>query len=73
MLKVQTLVIEYDGEKPPFTSFGEKVNGMQIVAMSMRNELENATNLEEKLDALKRKINAYEYENGIKFELSNAE
>lgn len=73
MPKVQTLVIEYDGEKPPFTSFGEKVNGMQIIAMSLRNELESATDLEEKLEAIQEKISAWEYENGIKFELSNAD
>lgn len=64
MPKYQTIVIEYDDEQPPFRSFGEKVNGMQIVSMSLNNALEEVTKLEVKVDILQDELKAWEYENG---------
>lgn len=64
MPKYQTIVIEYDDEQPPFRSFGQKVAGMEIVAMSLNHALEENTRLEAKVELLEEKIKEWEYENG---------
>ena len=52
MKKYQTLVIEYEGEVPPFTGFGEKIAGCEIVTMSTCNEIYRGEKLEEKIEEL---------------------
>lgn len=64
MPKYQTIVIEYDDEQPPFRSFGNKVNGMEIVAMSLNHALEENTRLEARVEFLESEIKSWEYENG---------
>tara|TARA_R110001606_G_scaffold272145_2_gene420669 strand:+ start:522 stop:716 length:195 start_codon:yes stop_codon:yes gene_type:complete len=64
MPRYQTIVIEYDDEQPPFRSFGDKVNGMQIVAMSLNHALDENTQLEAKVELLETEIKSWEYDNG---------
>lgn len=49
MPNYQTIVIQYDGDEAPFLVSGQKVNDMKIIAISMKDEIKNNINLEEKL------------------------
>jgi len=52
MKKYLTIVIEYEGDKPPMTGFGIPVLGCKVVALALGNESERAFKAEEKLEAI---------------------
>ena len=51
-MKYLTIVIAYDGDKPPLTGFGVPVLGCEVVAIALGNEVGRSFKLQEKLEAL---------------------
>lgn len=45
-----TIVIKYEGDKPPITGFGVLVLGCEVTALSLCDENDRAWHLQEKLD-----------------------
>ena len=50
--KYLTIVIEYEGEKPPLTGFGVPVLGCEVTALAIGDEINRSFELQEKLESL---------------------
>ena len=47
--KYQTIVIEYEGDKPPLARVGVPVLGCEVVSISMKDEFKRSLDLEDSL------------------------
>lgn len=63
MSQYQTLVIKYEGDKPPFDTFAE-TKSLKIVEIANYNVFEERDRLEVKVELLEQEVKDYEYENG---------
>lgn len=63
MPKHQTLVIQYEGDKLPFSSLVE-TKSLKVVEIANYNVFEERNQLEAKIEALEEQIKEYEYDNG---------
>ena len=63
MCKHQTLVIQYEGDKPPFDTLVETRN-LKVVEIANYNVFEERNRLEAQVEILEDQIKEYEYDNG---------
>ena len=50
MKKYLTIVIEYEGDTPPITGFGQQLLGCDVTGLALGNEIARSFELQEKIE-----------------------